>query len=381
MITVSEIKSKAERMYFQVLRSYLENESFFPKTIRSDKSFSKEFVQMSREIRHIIAGSKDRTGYGYKVISTKVKTKLHGVQDIPAEIVFETLEDYLKFTGKQNEYEQFIHSSKLILEKYPRLKNLFIRKPDLITENSAIWDELLRVCKWFSYDFQPDCYYIRELPIAVHTKFIEENKVILRLLLDELIPEKLNREESVFEKRFYLKYALPVIRFRLESGILPYTDLSIPLDQFILKPIKCKKIFIIENLINFLTFPVPENSLIVWGKGFAIECLKSVRWFENKEINYWSDLDVQGFQMLSQLRSYFPDTKSLLMDIKILNEYRQFCVPGTKSSINNLDNLTIEEREVFYVLKENNIRLEQERISQDVVVKTLNDLQLEKKTD
>ena len=58
--------------------------------------------------------------------------------------------------------------------------------------------------------FEPNKFYIRELPIDVHTKFIEENKPILKSLPHVLIPDRIDANESVFEKRFYLKYAQPI---------------------------------------------------------------------------------------------------------------------------------------------------------------------------
>ena len=374
MITADEIKVKAKRMYPDVLRSHLTGEVFFPKTIRSDKSLSKNFSEMSRELALVISGSKDRTGYGYRVISEQVRTRLHGIQNIPTEIVFETTNDYLKFIGKYNEYEKFIDCSKLVLESFPQLISLLIKKPDIITGNFTIWNELLNVCNWFFCNFQPDLYYIRELPIQVHTKFVEENKSTLRLLLDELIPEKINKEEILFEKRYYLKYDQPVIRFRLMTG--SYSDVSVPINQFILNPVICNTIYIIENKMNFLTFPITKDSMVIWGKGFALESLKNISWFDQKEIYYWSDLDVHGFQMLSQLRSYYRETKSLLMNLDILNKYKDFWVTGTKSYVNELIHLTKDEKEVYEKLRDNNIRLEQERINQDEVVKRLNDIKI-----
>lgn len=375
MITVDEIRKKAERIYPEVLRNYLLGEDTFPKIIRSDKSFSKDFVKMSQEIAQIMAASKDRMGFGYTVKSEPVKTKLHGIQNIPNTIVFETLTDFLKFLGKKNEYDRFIEQTQNILTSYPQLKTCLIKKPELTIDNFGKWDDLLKVCDWFVTSFEADRYYIRELPVSVHSKFIEENKATLRILLDELISNKINIKETDFEKHFHLKYAEPTIRFRFLDSIpqksICYSDISVPLVQFTNEPLSCARVIIIENLMNFLTFPQVKNGIAVWGKGFAIDCLKQVKWLENKEIFYWSDLDVQGFQMLSQLRSYFQQTQSYLMDMAILNSYKEFWVKGTPANINDLNYLNIDERQTFLFLKENNIRLEQERIQQAKVIQSL----------
>ncbi|MEQ8628300.1 Wadjet anti-phage system protein JetD domain-containing protein [Ekhidna sp.] len=376
MITAEEIRKKAERKYFEILQSTLSGENCFPLIIRSNKALSKDFNRMSAEISEVFSASKDRKGFGYTVDSELTNTRQHGPQDIPKSIQFETLTDYLRFLNKEKEFRYLSESFNLIKDQIPVLKDWLVQNPKQIILNSNKWPDLLRVCKWFMTQFEPNKFYIRELPIDVHTKFIEENKPILKSLLDVLIPDRIDANESVFEKRFYLKYAQPIIRFRfldssLQNGLV-YEDLSVPLDQFTRTMVNCKKVVIIENLLNFLTFPHLSSAIAVWGKGFAIEHFKQVQWLREKDIYYWSDLDVQGFQMLSQIRFYFPQTTSLLMDKTLLDSYENFIVDGTPSKVTDLRNLTDEEKVLYHYLSSNNLRLEQERIPQWHIVEKVN---------
>ncbi|MEC3963850.1 Wadjet anti-phage system protein JetD domain-containing protein [Flagellimonas halotolerans] len=375
MITAAEIQKKSERKYEEVLRDSLNGESCFPLEIRSNKVLSKDFIQMSREIAEVLGGSKDRKGFGYSVVSETIKTRQHGIQDIPKSIVYETLDDYLKFIKKEKEFHVMMENYTFIKSELPQLEPWLKENPKAIINNVNVWAGLVKVCQWFLLNFEPDKYYIRELPIAVHTKFIEENKGVLRVLLDELVPNLVNISENHFERRFCLKYDQPLVRLRsldkacwIEGG---YDDITVPIEQFMLTELKCLRVFIIENKMNFLSFPEVPHSLAIWGKGFAIESLKNIQWLKNKQIFYWSDLDVQGFQMLSQLRSYFPQTKSFLMDIKVLEMYKEFIVSGTVSKGNSLSHLSNEELEVFEHLFNNNFRLEQERIHQSLIIERL----------
>ncbi len=378
MITVAEIKKKADKMYPQFLKAVLLGEQFFPNVLRSDKNLSDNFSDMSKELSALISGSKDRKGFGYLVQSRPVKTRNHGTQDIPESIVFEDQGNYLQFIGKEKEFDLFIEKSDLIKRTVPQLTPWMERNPINVISNLHQWEDLLKVCTWFLNHFEPDKFYIRELPIAIHTKFIEVNKVVLRSLLDELIPDKLNSNESEFEKRFHLKYVQPEIRFRflkpLEAHVTPYNDLSVPLNEFINHPITCKRIFIIENKMNFLTFPEVLNGIAIWGKGFALESLKHATWLNNKEIYYWSDLDVQGFQMLSRLKSYFIQTKPFLMGGDLLEIFGEFVVLGTQDKIELLGNLTESETMLFNSIKSQNLRLEQERIPQWYVIQEIDKL-------
>jgi hypothetical protein len=371
MITVDEIRKKSERKYEEILTDSLKGNSCFPLIIRSNKALSKDFRKMSNEIAEVISASKDRKGYGYSVISETIKTRHHGIQDIPKSIAFETNEDYLRFINKKNEFIQMMKSFQLIRSELPQLYHWLIKNPKTIISNNQNWPDLIKVCKWFINNYEPNKYYIRELLVAVHTKFIEENKTVLRSLLDELIPDNVNAAENNFEKRFGLKYDQPLVRIRsLDSdcwAVPHYQDLSVPIGQFISTQIDCKRVFIIENKMNFLTFPSAVQSFAIWGKGFSLEILKEVNWLNDKEIFYWSDIDVQGFQMLSQLRSYFPQTQSLLMDREILDAYNEFVVPGTISKVKIVTKLTNEESDLHRYLMDNNLRLEQERIHQEFI--------------
>ena len=57
-------------------------------------------VKLEAELTELINHSKEKKGFGYSIEYTTVKTKLHGVQDLPSSIVFQSENDYLKFIGK-----------------------------------------------------------------------------------------------------------------------------------------------------------------------------------------------------------------------------------------------------------------------------------------
>ena len=375
MIKGFEIRKKAERLYDQVLRAAIGKENIFPIKIRANTKRSTDFSMMWKEMEELMTHSKDRKGFGYSVISEAVNTRNQGKQNLPKEIIFETQKDYLLFLAKAAEFEDFAKSCSLILSKFPQLKELLSRSPMLVVKNAGKWPHLLTVCSWFVENNQVDVFYIRELPISIHTKFIEENKAVLATLLEVLVPEKIKLNEKTFEKKFGLRYKEPLVRFRFLDNtlnpFLPWDDISIPVSQFAAKPLACQKIFVVENEMNFLTFPKVENALAIWGKGYAVESLKEIAWLSSKCIYYWSDLDAQGFQMLSQLRSYFPQAISLLMDKQVLADFSEFIVQGTPTTVDDCRHLNEKESEVYDYLRINNLRLEQERVTQRYLMKIL----------
>lgn len=386
MITVAEIKKKSENLYIDFLKSILSEESFFPKTIRSDKSISVDFNEMRSELSEIIQQSKDIKNFGYTITYKKVNTKRHGIQSLPESFSFQTEQDFLKFLHKEREVESYRINTNKILTSFPELIDWVKKYPKKVIDNSQTWESLIKVCQYFKNNPKPNLY-IRELPIKVHTKFIENNKgVLLELLSIILPPESVNEDYSTtkdFEKRFGLKFNQSQIRIRIldkvisEKYLSNLTDIEVTEEEFNHLTIPCEKVFILENktnfsnLMNFLTLPQMKNSIGIFGSGFKVGSLKKATWLNDKEIYYWGDIDTHGLQILSQIKSYFPHTKSFMMDFETLNAFKGEWDKGEPTNVTNLPNLNSEELELFNFVKADNvdtIRLEQEKISQDFVL-------------
>ncbi len=383
-----EIRKQAERWYKDFLIAFIKGENFFPKDIRFGKieptQTLENFSKIHKDIQNLRNKSKEQLGYGYLIDFIKRKDQKIGEQQFPDRIYFENEIDYLKFINKEKEYQEFILAINQITNTIPNLNEWIMQNPLKVIENLGKWNDLIKICGFFISNPRPN-RYIRELPLELHTKFVEENKAVLRSLLDFLIEEYSNKDESQFERRFNLKFDEPLIRLRIldeeiaEKYFSGLTDLSIPQTEFNTLNIRCKRVFILENktnfsnILNFLTLPNMKNSIAIFGRGFGLGLLKDALWLNDNQIIYWGDIDAHGFQILSQLRLYFPHTQSLLMDFETFNEFKDFTVTGTETNIDQLTNLTVEENQLFKHLlnlnKKN--RLEQEKINHSFVVRKI----------
>lgn len=377
MITPKEIKDKAERKYISFLQSLVENRSFEKLAIRGDKSYTKSSLsEFEKEIQQIVSQSKEKKGYGYTLEFQQIKTKSLGIQDIPISIFFDTEKDFLKFLGKEKEVELFKTSVEIIINAFPELKDWIITNPIKVVNNQAEWEGILKVCRYFKQNPKPNLY-IRELPIKVHTKFVERNQSVIRELLNTLISQHIYSEEKEFEKRFNLKYAESQIRFKVLDRVIAekffsgIDDIAVPISQFEALNLPIKKVLIVENkttLYTTLTLPKMNDTIAIFGSGYSVYNLKNVRWFDKLELLYWGDIDIQGFEILSQFRSYFPHTKSFLMDKQTFEKYFEDD-KGTSTIISTKLNLSKEEKDLYNILSTNNWRLEQEKIPLDYVNK------------
>ena len=375
MITAEEIRKKAERKYIEYLRSVVAGAIFEPIVIICDKKASRSLELYQKEFADIISLSKEKKGYGYTIEWKKVKTRSLGEQDLPDKVLFDSANDFERFLNKVGEVSRFRKDIALIRDNLPMIEEWIERYPQKVVDNTHCWNDLLRVVRYFISNPQPNLY-IRELPIEVHTKFIEQNKSILKELLDIVIADHICKEETMFEKRYGLRYDEPWVRFRILDDAIAtrqfsgVTDIQMPQSQFCNLTLTVNRIFVVENKINFLTFPLVKDAMVIWGHGFSVGILKDISGLNNTSLYYWGDIDAQGFEILSQFRSYFPNTYSLLMTRSIFEAYYEKDA-GTPSNVRAELNLTEEEYELYEFLKSNNYRLEQEKIPQTTVNKTI----------
>ena len=376
MITAAEIKKKAERKYQDYLRNIAVCNPFEPIVIVCDKKPSTTIAEFEKELKNIRSLSKEIKGFGYTLEWKKVNSKALGLQEFPDRVLFESAIDFERFLDKTNEVNHFRNNILKILAAFPMLQSWIEKYPMKVVDNANLWDDLLKVATYFAENPCPNLY-IRELPIEVHTKFIERNKPIIRELLDVIIAPYVCEEEKDFEKRFNLKYSEPIVRLRIldqdvaSSCFNGVNDISILVSQFCNLSIPVSKVYVVENLVNFLTFPQISDSVVVWGKGYAVSAIKNSVMLKSSSLYYWGDFDAQGFEILSQFRGYFPQTQSFLMDKNTFETYFEND-SGTRSNVSVELHLTAEEKSLYEYIKKNNLRLEQEKIPQSLVVKTIN---------
>lgn len=375
MITPTEIKNKTERKYITFLQSLVENIPFSRIDIRGDKSYTKSSLpEFEKEIQQIVSQSKERKGFGYTLEFQKIKTKHLGTQDLPIAIYFDDQKDFLNFLGKENEVDLFKSSVERITNEFPELKEWIAKNPKKIIDNTNEWDSILKVCQYFKQNPKPNLY-IRELPIKVHTKFVERNQSVIKELFGILVSEYINQNEKQFEKRFNLKYAEPQIRFKVLDKTISQEffsgidDVAIPISQFEALNLPIKRVLVVENkttLYTTLTLPKMDDTIAIFGQGNAVLNIKNTTWLSEKEVLYWGDIDVQGFEILSRLRKFFDHTKSVLMGKQTFDKFFEDD-RGTPTNILTKLNLTDEEYQLYDILKTNNWRLEQEKIPFDYV--------------
>ena len=378
MIGPFEIRRKAERLYAEYQKAWLACEPFFPRTLPCNRKLAPSLAEAHAAVQLLQAGSKSALGYGYEIEWAERNSRKYGRNNFPERIVFETERDLLKLIGKEREFAAWSAAVAQIRARHPRLEQWLITERQQLAAVTQDLSGLLAVVDYFIAHPRPN-QFARELPLAVDTKFIERHEKILRVWLDTLLPPSAIRaDEDHFERRFGLKYDEPLIRIRFLDSTLqraigvPWTNCAVPLHELARQELPATEVLIVENKKNLLTLPPVSGGLGIGGLGNSVTDLRYLEWLAHKRLWYWGDIDVEGFAILSRLRTMFPHIRSILMEGDSVSRWKESLGgPGQKNPGAALANLTPTEQAAYTVCRASNLRIEQERIPPQAVEESL----------
>ena len=376
MVQPEDIQRKAEAIYLDFLRAWLDGEeSYFPRTVPAQRNPGDDLLSAIRAVRRLRDGSREVLGYGYNVEWREVNSRKFGRNLFPERITFQTQEDLLRFVSKQREFARFATAASRLRCEFPVLGTWLRSNIREFIGAAEELDGLLGVLRYLIAHPRPDCF-ARELPVAVDTKFVEQNKGILRQWFDLVLPpHAIRADEDHFERRYGLKYLETQLFLRFldpevqrELGF-PCAVLSLPLHTVGGWPLPGNaRAVIVENKVNLLTLPPLLRSVAIGGMGDGVSLLRYVPWLARVPIVYWGDLDSEGFEILSRLRGLFPRVQSMLMDDASLERWRSLASRGTGRNIPIPPHLREGEQAAFALCIEHDLRIEQERVPQKDVI-------------
>lgn len=380
MITPNELFEKSDKLFDKVITAVLKQEDIFPLVIPSNKKLSgTNFSQLKAAIIPLYQQSKQVKGQGY-TIEWKEKIVDGTKQKIPFKIFFETLDDYLLYTKRTKDYEAINNAFDKVTTSFKGILNWVKENVVFLLNHADKIDDLIKVCIYFCNTKPPHNLYLRELPIEVHSKFIEDNTAALKKILDVVLPaDWVDKSETDFSNRYYIKKPNIYTQIRiLDDTLKPvvgYEELALTLDDSALLNWQPERVFIVENRACFLSFPKVKNAVAIFGEGFKSRVSKHIPWLVKAELFCWFDLDAAGFEMLNIIRQYYPEAKSFLMNEKTYNQFSQFSVTSTYRKL-LLEKLNADELKLYEFLQMSSKRLEQERITNAYILEQLKSLSI-----
>ncbi len=206
--------------------------------------------------------------------------------------------------------------------------------------------------------------YLREISApGVDTKFAERHRPVLAAMLG------VSSTASGFLAGLGLRSKPGLVRLRPAPSLGLLTSLteiglrSAELAQLTVEP---RVAVIVENEISYLSVDVPDNGVLIWGRGFDVDSVGRLPWLSEADVLYWGDIDTHGFAILDRLRAWLPQAQSVLMDRQTLLAHRGRWVTEDRPATSVLTRLTPDEQELYWELVTDGlgdrVRLEQERI-------------------
>jgi hypothetical protein len=380
MITPEEIREKAGKVYPRAVSAWLAGDAaFFPYRMPTDLKLPDTQSELIDAVDRLRKASKEVRGYGYTILWEEKAKRLYGKNYYPVGIVVESIDDLNRLCQTTSEFANLIAARQLICDRYPVLSGWISKKWKDILEVRSTLPQLLEIVDYMLNHPRPNCF-LRELPLAISTKVIERHKRLLREWFDILLPASAidhGCDTKNFEQRYGFRYArqhllMRLLDIELSSGLgCPWHEISLPAQTISLLPVQDARVFIVENKVNLLTLPTVHRGIGFGGLGRNVNQLTDIVWLSKQEIFYWGDIDVDGFEILSQIRRHFPNTVSMLMDVGTLGHFREIATQGNGKKVKLPGYLTDLEEAAFTICNQQNLRLEQEHIPQSHVESTI----------
>lgn len=306
-----------------------------------------------------------------RVSDKTVRNRSIGANDVPAAIHLDSFGDLVETLGVESDILAFDHAASMTATSVPEASDWVRQHPRKVVANAPIWPQLLSALRWvIDHDVaQLDLRHI-DAP-GVDSKFLVEQRRLVRPLLDVILPtERVHEEFNDLDKRYGFRPRPTYVRLRtLGNDVdLPssFTEFELRVDELAHRPLPVANVYVVENRATFNAFPDVADSIVVFGGGYAVSTLGRLDWLHDRNLVYWGDIDTHGFRILSRLRELFPNCTSMLMDEPTLRDHLDRVVDEPAPLAEYLEHLTHDEARLYRDLQEDRygpaVRLEQERI-------------------
>ncbi|EGF33213.1 hypothetical protein IMCC9480_920 [Oxalobacteraceae bacterium IMCC9480] len=357
----------------ELLAGMVSGESLFPRRLVLKSPSSTELSEHFDAARAWIAAINALPHC--RIEQREFRHRVFGNNRVPDAVWIDSLDDALALLDKRRDARRFAALLDRTRLRQPALLPWLAGRPLQALALHDDWVRLLDLVDWMQAHPRPGLY-LRQVDIAgVHSKFIEAHRAVLSAMFELALPAQAIDLSATgvggFAQRFGFRDKPQRVRFRLQDPAGLDTDMTLDAASFARLDPAVTQVFITENEINFLAFPLPADSLVVFGAGYGFDMLRDVGWLTRRRLIYWGDIDTHGFAILDQLRSQFPQVASLMMDHATLLAFTAQWGQEDQATLRELPRLHADERALYDLLRDNrlgkNVRLEQERIGFDWV--------------
>lgn len=291
-----------------------------------------------------------------------------GRNRIPTRAVLTTYDQAWALLGVRADVERFT-AMLAAVESTVALHAWALRHPVRALAVADVWPGLVAAYAWLD-EHRGSGRHLREISApGVDTKFAERHRAVLASMLG------VGGSARAFVADLGLRSKPEFVRLRAGADIglpAPLSEIAVRVDELARWGLRPQSALIVENETTYLSVPVPERGMVLWGKGFEVDRIGRLPWLAGVPVAYWGDLDTHGFAILDRLRAWLPQVRSVLMDRETLLGHRDRWVREASPARSRLTRLTTAEGDLYEDLVTDRhgeqVRLEQERIDWEWVL-------------
>ena len=319
-----------------------------------------DLVAVREWISALSAGSDN--GRRYDVVLGQVGGRHFGRNALPSRVVVSTMDQAWSLLGVRREVDRFGELLELAATT-PAVRTWVLAHPHRALELAEEMPQLLAAFEWL--DTHRDTgRYLREISApGVDTKFAEKHRPVLAAMLG------VSSTAAGFLTDLGLRVKPEMVRIRVSSSLglpTPISELALRATELRELAIAPRTAIVIENEVTYLSVDVPDDGIVIWGKGFEVDRVGRLPWLADIPVIYWGDIDTHGFAILDRLRAWLPAACSILMDRETLLAHRERWVSEDRPATSSLTRLTRAELDLYTDLVTDRlgrrVRLEQERV-------------------
>lgn len=298
----------------------------------------------------------------YTLIWQTIGGRAVGRNEIPVRAVVATYAQAWAILGVADEVACFDRMLTTAGE-HPTVRDWAVANPHRALRLREEMAGIVAASEWLNMNRDSN-RYLREITApGVDTKFAERHRSVLAAILG------VSGTASGFLADLGLRAKPELIRIRPSPGLgLPpqISELALRSAELAELPYVPHVAVVIENEITYLSIDVPDDGVVIWGKGFEVDRVGRLPWLANADVLYWGDIDTHGFAILDRLRAWLPQARSVLMDRQTLLAHRERWTTDDRPASSSLRRLTMNEQDLYADLVGDalglKVRLEQERI-------------------
>jgi hypothetical protein len=352
--------------------------AFMPIVLRGGKDWPENAKELFGKVELFKKHEKGLVPLGWRIEWKTRKSKRFGAQQWPEIITVETEEDYLHLTGRQDLAARFKAELARLLGWRPELRHFLFLRPEFVLDLNEAWHGIRAVVDYLlTHDVRD--YYIRSLPVPVHTKFIQQYRNTILALLQYFDPDRFPPQGRDLEEALGLRRKPFLFPMRwLDIALAASCSADMEIFAVTVKHLACvswavHRVILVENETNLLMLPGIQDCFALFSSGKALSLLENLSLFRRAQIYYWGDLDEEGYVMLNAMRGLYGHVISLFMDIETVSFHkRQLLGQPNPYKARDLPLLTPAESQAYRLMAATDGRIEQEQLDQEFVARRLN---------